>query len=142
MTWRAASAWPQVWGVEEDFRVSEPPLNFDRLKSVGTFVRTLEIWSFVFSFGRAPWSEYARHIIVHDLKSHFVSQVPPERERERKIGRRFLGVCVAEPGFRPGPHAHHARESETLPPVSGDARLSPLPPYKVRSWNVAITIIR
>mmetsp|Transcript_15793 Transcript_15793/g.38444 ORF Transcript_15793/g.38444 Transcript_15793/m.38444 type:complete len:823 (+) Transcript_15793:2-2470(+) len=30
--------------------VSEPPLNFDRLKSVGTFVRTLEIWSFVFSF--------------------------------------------------------------------------------------------
>mmetsp|Transcript_12079 Transcript_12079/g.19500 ORF Transcript_12079/g.19500 Transcript_12079/m.19500 type:complete len:773 (+) Transcript_12079:127-2445(+) len=30
--------------------VSEPPLNFDRLKSVGTFVRTLEIWSFVFNF--------------------------------------------------------------------------------------------
>jgi predicted unusual protein kinase regulating ubiquinone biosynthesis (AarF/ABC1/UbiB family) len=30
--------------------VSEPPLNFDRLKSVGTFVRTVEIWSFVFAF--------------------------------------------------------------------------------------------
>ena len=30
--------------------MSEPPLNFDRLKSVGTFVRTLEIWSFVFAF--------------------------------------------------------------------------------------------
>jgi predicted unusual protein kinase regulating ubiquinone biosynthesis (AarF/ABC1/UbiB family) len=35
---------------EENVTVSEPPLNFDRLKSVGTFVRTLEIWSFVFSF--------------------------------------------------------------------------------------------
>ena len=30
--------------------MSEPPLNFDRLKSVGTFVRTVEIWSFVFAF--------------------------------------------------------------------------------------------
>ena len=35
---------------EEKAVVSEPPLNFDRLKSVGTFVRTLEIWSFVFAF--------------------------------------------------------------------------------------------
>ena len=35
---------------EENVTVSEPPLNFDRLKSVGTLVRTLEIWSFVFSF--------------------------------------------------------------------------------------------
>ena len=34
----------------EAVAVSEPPLNFDRLKSVGTFVRTLEIWSFVFQF--------------------------------------------------------------------------------------------
>ena len=34
----------------EKVAVSEPPLNFDRLKSVGTFVRTLEIWSFVFAF--------------------------------------------------------------------------------------------
>jgi hypothetical protein len=34
----------------EAVAVSEPPLNFDRLKSVGTFVRTLEIWSFVFNF--------------------------------------------------------------------------------------------
>ena len=35
---------------QEKAVVSEPPLNFDRLKSVGTFVRTLEIWSFVFAF--------------------------------------------------------------------------------------------
>ena len=35
---------------EEKVAVSEPPLNFDRLKSVGTFVRTLEIWGFVFNF--------------------------------------------------------------------------------------------
>ena len=35
---------------EEEVAVSEPPLNFDRLKSVGTFVRTLEIWSFVIKF--------------------------------------------------------------------------------------------
>jgi predicted unusual protein kinase regulating ubiquinone biosynthesis (AarF/ABC1/UbiB family) len=35
---------------KEEAKVSEPPLNFDRLKSVGTFVRTVEIWSFVFAF--------------------------------------------------------------------------------------------
>ena len=35
---------------EAKVAVSEPPLNFDRLKSVGTFVRTLEIWGFVFNF--------------------------------------------------------------------------------------------
>ena len=35
---------------KEEAKVSEPPLNFDRLKSVGTFVRTIEIWSFVFAF--------------------------------------------------------------------------------------------
>ena len=34
---------------QEKAVVSEPPLS-DRLKSVGTFVRTLEIWSFVFAF--------------------------------------------------------------------------------------------
>ncbi len=35
---------------KEEAKVSEPPLNFERLKSVGTFVRTVEIWSFVFAF--------------------------------------------------------------------------------------------
>lgn len=35
---------------EEDVVVSEPPLNFGRLKSVGTIARTCEIWSFVFAF--------------------------------------------------------------------------------------------
>jgi predicted unusual protein kinase regulating ubiquinone biosynthesis (AarF/ABC1/UbiB family) len=30
--------------------VSEPPLNFGRLKSVGTIARSFEIWSFVFAF--------------------------------------------------------------------------------------------
>merc|ERR1719424_849179 len=35
---------------KEEAKVSEPPLNFERLKSVGTFVRTVEIWGFVFNF--------------------------------------------------------------------------------------------
>ena len=35
---------------EEKVAVSEPPLTLDRLKSVGTFVRTLEILGFVFNF--------------------------------------------------------------------------------------------
>ena len=30
--------------------VSEPPLNIERLKSVGTIARTFEIWSFVVAF--------------------------------------------------------------------------------------------
>lgn len=34
----------------EDVVVSEPPLNIERLKSVGTIARTFEIWSFVVAF--------------------------------------------------------------------------------------------
>jgi predicted unusual protein kinase regulating ubiquinone biosynthesis (AarF/ABC1/UbiB family) len=34
----------------DDVVVSEPPLNFGRLKSVGTIARSFEIWSFVFAF--------------------------------------------------------------------------------------------
>jgi predicted unusual protein kinase regulating ubiquinone biosynthesis (AarF/ABC1/UbiB family) len=48
---KAAEAKKETTKLEkEEAKVSEPPLNFDRLKSVGTFVRTVEIWSFVFAF--------------------------------------------------------------------------------------------
>ena len=48
---KAADAKQEATKLEkEEAKVSEPPLNFDRLKSVGTFVRTIEIWSFVFAF--------------------------------------------------------------------------------------------
>ena len=37
-------------GDYEGIVVSEPPLNIERLKSVGTIARTFEIWSFVVAF--------------------------------------------------------------------------------------------